>query len=316
VTATEAERLARPLLLFGGTGQVGRELVASLGDLGTVVALPRITADLANPSGLREVIRTTEPAVIVNAAALTNVDQAERDPALARLLNEEAPGVMAEEARRAGALLVHYSTDYVFDGRATSPYTETDLPNPINLYGASKLGGERRVAEANAPHLVIRTSWVYSRTGAGFVATFLRNVRERQSIRVVSDQIGSPTWSRSLARATTAILRSLRTGDGVELSPGDWGVYHLGGSGAASRLEIAREILAILSAKQPDNAPTIIPVSAAEFAAVAPRPAYSALANVRTERRFGVSLPPWRAELARMMSVTTPESAQLDARSV
>jgi len=303
VTSPAAERLARPLLVFGGTGQVGRELITSLDELGPVVAPPRSTVDLTNAGALREVIRTTKPALIVNSAALTNVDQAEREPALARALNETAPGVMAEEARRTGALLVHYSTDYVFDGRATTPYAEHHTPNPINVYGVSKLGGERQVARAGAPHLIIRTSWVYSRTGAGFVATFLRNVRDQQTIRVVSDQVGSPTWSRSLARATTAVVRSLRTGDGFQLPESDWGVYHLGGSGAASRLEIAHEILRILEAQLVDGAPTIVPVSAAEFAAVAPRPGYSALANPRTQRRFGVTLPSWRSELARMLGV-------------
>ncbi len=301
MTSPRAKRVARPLLVFGGTGQVGRELITSLDELGTVIAPPRSAVDLTNASALREIIRTMKPALIVNSAALTNVDQAEREPELARALNETAPAVMAEEASRAGALLVHYSTDYVFDGRTTTPYEERDAPNPINAYGVSKLGGERQVATAGAPHLIIRTSWVYSRTSAGFVATFLRNAREQQTIRVVSDQVGSPTWSRSLARATTAIVRSLRTGEGFQLAEHDWGVYHLGGSGPASRLEIAREILRILETQLADGAPTIVPVSAAEFAAVAPRPAYSALANPRTERRFGVTLPPWRGELARML---------------
>ncbi|HEX6050837.1 MAG TPA: dTDP-4-dehydrorhamnose reductase [Gemmatimonadaceae bacterium] len=301
MTTPAAERLTRPVLVFGGTGQVGRELVTTLDELGTVSAPGRTAVDLTRTSALREIIRTTKPALIINSAALTNVDQAERDPELARALNETAPGVMAEEASRAGALLVHYSTDYVFDGRATTPYEETDAPNPINVYGVSKLGGERQVARVGTPHLVIRTSWVYSRTGAGFVATFLRNAREDETIRVVSDQVGSPTWSRSLARATTAIVRSLRSGIGFHLPESDWGVYHLGGSGAASRLEIAREILEILAPERADGAPTIVPVSAAEFAAVAPRPGYSALANTRTERRFGVTLPPWREELARML---------------
>ena len=301
MTSPAAERLARPLLVFGGTGQVGHELITSLDELGPVVAPPRSAVDLTNAGALRAVIRTTKPALIVNSAALTNVDQAEREPALARALNETAPGIMAEEASRMGALLVHYSTDYVFDGRATTPYAEHHSPNPINVYGVSKLGGERQVARAGAPHLIIRTSWVYSRTGAGFVATFLRNVRDQQMIRVVSDQVGSPTWSRSLARATTTSVRSLRTGDGFQLAESDWGVYHLGGGGAASRLEIAREIVRLLATRLADGAPTIVPVSATEFAAVAPRPGYSALANPRTERRFGVTLPSWRSELARML---------------
>ena len=298
------DSLSRPILLFGGSGQVGRALLRSLGRTNAVLAPPRSEADLSDPHAVRRVIRRLNPSAIVNAAALTNVDQAEREPEVARILNEQAPGVMAEEAARNGTLLVHYSTDYVFDGAATAPYTEADSPSPINTYGESKLAGECAIAGANGPHLIIRTSWVYSPTGAGFVPSFLRDLHVCASIRVVSDQIGSPTWSSSLSEATAAILDALRTGDGFHLSPGDAGVYHVGGSGAATRVEIAHHILGILrdrpSAHYP--APVVIPISATEFAAAAQRPRYSALANGRVERRFGIRLSPWREELARMLN--------------
>lgn len=299
-----AESASRPILIFGGSGQVGRALLGTLGRTSPVLAPPRSEADLSDPDAVRRAIRRVNPSAIVNAAALTNVDLAEREPELARILNEQAPGVMAEEAARSGTLLVHYSTDYVFDGATTAPYSETDSPNPINAYGASKLAGERAVADAHSPHLIIRTSWVYSPTGAGFVPTFLRDLRECASVRVVVDQVGSPTWSRSLAEATAAILDALRAEDGFHLPPGDAGVYHLGGSGAATRVEIAHHILDVLRnrASEPLPVPVIVPVSAAEFAAAARRPRYSALANGRVERRFGIRLPPWREELARMLS--------------
>ncbi len=185
----------------------------------------------------------------MNAAAVTNVDQAERDPGLANAVNAIAPGVMAEAARRVGALFVHYSTDYVFDGAVRVPYDEEAQPNPINSYGRSKLAGERRVADADVPHLIIRTSWVYSVTGAGFVASLLRDLPSKPIVRIVADQVGSPTWSRSLAIATVALVRTaIRDGE-VVLNPSDWGVYHLGGSGEGSRVEIAEAVIDALSTR-------------------------------------------------------------------
>jgi dTDP-4-dehydrorhamnose reductase len=291
----------RPILLFGASGQVGRELLRSLATLGSVVAPDRAEADLSKPQTLRDVIRAARPAALVNAAALTNVDEAERDPMLARAVNDIAPGVMAEEARRLGAVVVHYSTDYVFDGTATTPYDERARPNPVNVYGASKLAGERNVAASDAPHLVIRTSWVYSVNGNGFVPTLLRQLKEGRPVRVVADQVGSPTWSRSLALATAAMLRAVARPNDFELPREDWGVYHLGGSGAATRLEIASETIDALKTLIENPTPPVIPISAVEFNAVAVRPRYSALSNDRASRRFDVRLDPWRLELRRML---------------
>jgi len=300
------QRLARPVLLFGGTGQVGRELHQELATLGIVVAPPRSDADLARPDTVREAIRRVRPSVVINTAALTNVDQSERDPQLARTLNHVAPGVMADAARDVGALLVHYSTDYVFDGARDQPYTEDDEPNPINVYGASKLAGERSVAASGSAFLVLRTSWVYSRTGAGFVPTILRQLDEPGDIRVVADQTGSPTWSRALARSTVALLRGLVNQGEVVLPEASRGVYHLGGSGAASRVEIAKEIITALAdargSGDVNHDRQVIPISAVEFGAVAARPRYSALSNARLERVFGVSLNAWQVDLRRMLA--------------
>ena len=301
-TDSPTERSARPVLLFGGSGQVGRQLLMTLAPLGRVVAPSRADTDLTSPDSLREIIARVRPRVVVNAAALTNVDHAERDPSLADAVNGVAPGVIADAASAVGALMVHYSTDYVFDGALGRPYDEWAQPNPMNAYGRSKLAGERRIAEASGPHVIVRTSWVYSSTGAGFVASLLRDLPGKASMRIVADQVGSPTWSRSLAVATADLIRGIIQGDEIVLAPEDWGIYHLGGSGEGSRVEIAEVLLDALSDRLPGDRPTLIPVSSAEFGALAPRPHYSALANARTARRFGITLEPWRTELRRMVT--------------
>jgi len=298
----QTEPSDRPLLVFGGSGQVGRQLQLALAPLGTVIASTRADADLTDPDSLRAIIERTRPLAIVNAAALTNVDQAERDPALANAVNAIAPGIMAEAARGVGALFVHYSTDYVFDGAIRVPYDEEAQPNPINGYGRSKLAGERGVANVDVPHLIIRTSWVYSVTGAGFVASLLRDLPGKAIVRIVADQVGSPTWSRSLAIATAALVRAAVRADEIVLNPADWGVYHLGGSGEGSRVEIAEAVIDALGARLVGERPRIDPISAAAFGALAPRPHYSALSNLRANKRFGITLQPWRAELHRMVT--------------
>jgi dTDP-4-dehydrorhamnose reductase len=296
------ERSGRPVLVFGGSGQVGRQLRRALAPIGTMIAPTRAEADLTDPDSLRAIIERVRPLVIVNAAALTNVDQAERDPALANAVNATAPGIMAEAARGVGALFVHYSTDYVFDGAIRVPYAEDVQPNPINAYGQSKLAGERNVANTDVPHFVIRTSWVYSVTGGGFVASLLRDLPVKQTVRIVSDQVGSPTWSSSLANATAALVRAAIRDDEVVLNSADWGVYHLGGSGEGSRVEIAEAVIDALGARLVGERPTIVPILAASFGALAPRPHYSALSNVRASKRFGITLQPWRTELHRMVT--------------
>ena len=309
-------RLGRALLVFGGSGQVGRQLRLALAPLGSVIAPTRAEADLTDADSLRAIIERVRPLVIVNAAAVTNVDQAERDPALANAVNAIAPGIMAEAARRVGALMVHYSTDYVFDGARRVPYDEEAQPNPINSYGRSKLAGERGVASTDVPHLIVRTSWVYSVTGAGFVASLLRDLPGKPTVRIVADQVGSPTWSRSLAIATAALVRTAVRADEVVLNPADWGIYHLGGSGEGSRVEIAEVVIDALGGRRLiGERPKIVPISAATFGALAPRPHYSALSNLRASKRFGITLQPWRADLHRMVTegYRQPERFLLDS---
>ena len=302
MSATPA-RLARPVLVFGGSGQLGRELLRSLPSIGAVIAPPRVDADLTRPDTVRDVIRRVRPSLVINAAALTNVDRAEREGDLARALNDVAPGIMAEEARAVDALLVHYSTDYVFDGTRTTPYDERAEPNPINVYGATKLAGERNVAAVDGKHMIIRTSWVYSKLGTGFVASMLRRLPEVSELRVVANQTGSPTWSRGLAMATTAILSGLIHDGAPELPDKSRGIYHLAGSGMASRVEITHELIAAVteSSGRP-RVPTVIPIPAADFDAIAKRPTFTALANARTARVFDVTLDAWRSELRRMLA--------------
>ena len=303
MTSLAPDRFERPVLLFGGSGQVGRELRPALGTLGTVVAPTHAEADLTRPDGLREVIRSVRPSAIVNAAALTNVDRCEHEPDLARQLNVRGPETIADEAHRIGAVVLHYSTDYVFDGSQSTPYDETATPSPINFYGETKLEGERAVAASGAAHLIVRTSWVYSKDGTGFVPTVLRQISTEPDVRVVADQIGSPTWSRSLARATADLLRQLVVRGKLVFSTDDFGVYHLGGNGAASRVEIATELIAALrELGRPARAQMVIPISSTEFGAAARRPHYSALKNERALRRFGIALDNWKVELRRMLS--------------
>ena len=289
------------ILLTGTSGQVGRELAKLLPAHGDVVAMDRAALDLADADAVAAAMRAAKPDIVVNAGAYTAVDLAERERDLAFAVNARAPQILAEEARRTGAVLVHYSTDYVFDGATRVPYDEEAQPNPINSYGRSKLAGERHVAATDVPHLIIRTSWVYSVTGSGFVASLLRDLPGKSTMRIVADQVGSPTWSRSLANATAALVRTAIRDDAIVLNPSDWGVYHLGGSGEGSRVEIAETVIDALSDRLVER-PTIVPISAAAFGALAPRPHYSALSNFRAAKRFGITLQPWRAELQRMVT--------------
>jgi len=194
------------ILPLGENGQVGWELLRTLAPLGEVVAMGRAEADLSRPEQLRSVVRNVHPRVIVNAAAYTDVDRAESEPELAMAVNGNAPGILAEEAERNGAGLVHYSTDYVFDGEKREPYVETDLPNPINVYGRTKLAGEEAISRVGGAHLILRTSWVYSLCGGGFVTRVLRWAREKEVLRIVDDQVGSPAWARMLAEVTGLVL--------------------------------------------------------------------------------------------------------------
>jgi dTDP-4-dehydrorhamnose reductase len=278
------------ILLTGASGQVGYELARSLQGIGEVVAVGRAQMDLADLDQVRDVIRALRPGLVVNAAAWTAVDQAEAEPALVHRINAEAPGLMAREAKALGAALVHYSTDYVFDGRQAGAYRETDTAGPLNVYGQSKLAGEQAIAAAGGEHLILRTSWVYGMRGNNFLTTMLRLAREGRALRVVDDQLGAPTWCRTVADTTALMLAQARSG-----GPGWWarngGLYHLAAQGQASWCGFAEAIMEV-AGKQ--CAPT--PIGSDAWPTAAARPRNSVLCTDKLTQRF-CRLPDWRAAL-------------------
>jgi dTDP-4-dehydrorhamnose reductase len=283
------------ILLIGGEGQVGWELRRTLAPLGTVHAPLRSDLDLESADSILRVVRETSAQLIVNAAAYTAVDRAETDVDTATRVNGDAVGILAEEAKRGGAVLVHYSTDYVFGGNKAAPYTETDEPDPINVYGHTKLLGERRIRELNPPHLIFRTSWVYGARGRNFLVTVRRLAGERPELRIVSDQIGSPTWSRMIAEATAQIIAKGIAGQGIDR---EWfkdrtGLYHMTAAGAASWHEFAKAIL-----EQFGLPAKLTPIPSSAYPVAATRPANSRLDNGKLGSTFGVRLPDWRVGLA------------------
>ena len=278
-------------LLTGAGGQLGHELRRALAPHCAVTALDRSQLDLGDPDALVAVIHALKPQLIVNAAAYTAVDRAEQDAEQAHCINALAPGILAEQAKRADALLVHYSTDYVFDGAADAPYQEDDVPNPLSVYGRTKLEGERAIAAQGGRHLVFRTSWVYGRHGKNFLLTMQRLAAERDELRVVADQIGVPNWSRVLARATAEII-----GHGLSLAGERGGLYHLSSRGRASWFDFASAIVG------DRRHPRVIPIATSEYPLPARRPACAVLATGKFERTFGFALPEWRSALAECLS--------------
>jgi dTDP-4-dehydrorhamnose reductase len=281
------------ILVTGVNGQVGYELLRSLQGLGRVVGLDRAALDLDSPDAIRRVVREVKPTIIVNPAAYTAVDKAESDVEGAQRLNVDAPAVLAEEAKRLGAALVHYSTDYVFDGTKDTPYVETDAVNPQNVYGKTKLEGEQAIAASGCDHLILRTSWVYGTRGKNFLLTMLKLGAERPELRVVADQIGAPTWSNSIATVTAHIvaqgLAAQRGGDA------DWwrersGVYHFSATGETSWHGFAEAIFDIAMA---EKAPKVLPIPASDYPVPAKRPANSRMAADKLVKTFGVQLPAW-----------------------
>ena len=276
------------ILLTGKNGQVGWELSRALAPLGEVVAFDREGLDLAAPDRIVSAVRAARPDVIVNAAAYTAVDRAESEPDAALAINSTGAGILAEEAKRAGALLVHYSTDYVFDGTKDGPYVEEDLPNPLNAYGRSKLAGEYSIRAAGAAHLILRTSWVYAARGKNFFMTILRLLREKSALRIVADQIGAPTSARALADATAELLRRHDTSALAKMA----GIYHATAGGSTSWHGFATQIARLELAALPQM-PSIVPIPSSEYPLPAIRPKNSRLSNENLLRSFGVSLPPW-----------------------
>jgi dTDP-4-dehydrorhamnose reductase len=289
----------RPVLLVGRTGQIGWELERALPPLGAIVALGRAELDLSNADAIRTRIRATAPCLIVNAAAYTAVDRAEQEPDLALSVNGAAPGVMAEEAERLGVPLVHYSTDYVFDGRSGRPYVEDDPPAPLNAYGRSKLAGERAILAACSRHFIFRTSWVYAERGANFLRTIRRLAAERSELRVVDDQIGGPTWARAVAEATTLALGAIRSG-AVAL-PKASGIYHLSAAGSTTWCGFAKRIVERDAAAGRGKAIPVLSIPTSEYPLPARRPAYSILDTGKFTSTFGLALPDWQVQLALCM---------------
>jgi dTDP-4-dehydrorhamnose reductase len=280
--------MPRPtILLTGAGGQVGGELASLLAAHGEIVATDRATLDLADADAVVAAVRGAKPALIVNAGAYTAVDVAEKEAALAHAVNARAPGILAEEAKRLGAVLVHYSTDYVFDGAATTPYDEDAPTAPQNVYGASKLEGERAIAASGARALVFRTSWVYGLTGRNFLLTIRRLAAERDELRIVADQTGVPNWSRALAAATVRVVAA-----GPSALAERTGIYHLSSTGATTWYEFARAIVGDVAT------PRVVPIATADYPTPARRPAYGVLATAKFERTFGFALPHWRDALA------------------
>jgi len=291
------------ILLLGCGGQVGWELQRSLAVLGRVTALDHDSTqhcgDFANPQGVRETLRALRPDVIVNAAAHTAVDKAESEPELAQLLNATTPGVLAEEAARTGAWLIHYSTDYVFDGSGERPWTEADTPAPLSVYGATKLEGERLIEASGCRHLILRTSWVYAARGGNFARTMLRLASERERLTVIDDQWGAPTGADLLADVTAHAIRHLQT------RPEDGGLYHCVAGGATNWHSYAKYVLA-----QAQQGPAAIELKATEVAPVptsafptpARRPHNSRLDTHKLQSTFGLVLPPWQQGVARMLA--------------
>ena len=285
------------IVLFGKNGQLGWELQRILPSLGEVVALDYEDLDLSDLKALEACLGELKPNLIVNASAYTAVDRAESERELAMKINGQAPGVMAEAARKSGAMLVHYSTDYVFDGTKGTPYIETDATHPINVYGESKLAGEEAVQQAADAYVILRTSWVYSlRLQSGFVKKVLAWARQNEVLRIVEDQVGCPTWARMLAETTGLLLAQGRRQLFEYFQPQS-GIYHLAGKGGTSRLTWAQAILALDPARGEQRVKKLEPALSSEFPTPANRPTCSVLNCKRFEDTFGLYVPTWESSL-------------------
>ncbi len=290
-----ASRSDRPILVTGVNGQVGFELARTLQGLGPVVAADRAMLDLSNLDQVRTVVRSLRPALIVNPAAYTAVDKAESEPELAMKINGEAPGVLAEEAKKLGAPLIHFSTDYVFNGDKDSPYGESDATDPQNAYGRTKLAGEQAIDASGVDHLIFRTSWVYGARGKNFLLTMLRLGADRPELKVVADQFGAPTWSNTIATLSAHVLAQASAAS----DPAQWwsersGVYNLTASGSTSWHGFAS---AIFELAQLENRPAVLPIPAADYPTPAKRPSNSRMSGDKLHEVFGLSAPDWKEAL-------------------
>jgi len=291
-----------PILLLGAGGLLGTELRATLSPLAPLVAPARDTLDLADLDAMRAAVRALRPAAIVNAAAWTAVDDAERERDMARHLNAAVPRALAEEAARLEVPLVHYGTDYVFDGRASRPYTELDSPNPLNVYGETKLDGENALRAVGGSFLILRTSWLYGTAGRSFLGTIRRLARESGELRIVDDQRGCPTWSRRVAEATARILAEAGDRGRFILAPKRVGTFHVAAAGEATWFDFARAILE-LDARAEHRHGGIVPIATSDRPTAARRPPYSVLSTESAQAAFGLRFEHWRDDLTRAMAV-------------
>jgi len=301
------------VVLTGAGGQLGVDLAGVLPGAGDLVALDHTALDVTSPTAVRDLFDRIRPDIVVNAAAYTDVDRAEEQQAACSSVNEAAPALLAEHCRSYGALLIHYSTDYVFDGTANEPYRETDPTAPLNVYGRTKRNGELAIAALAGSYLIFRCSWLYSGHGKNFVRTILRLARERSELTVVDDQVGCPTSTASVAEATSLVLAKL-TGDGwpADGTRADWsGIYHLRAAGQTNWYQLALAALEEDPARHEHLCERVTPVSSERWPARAKRPRYSVLDTAKAASTFGVSLSPWRSELSRLMTsgAFAPEQA-------
>ena len=286
------------ILLTGARGQVGWELRRTLSCLGEVVALDSRSMNLADADAVRQTVREMAPNIIVNPAAYTAVDKAESEPELAHAVNAVAPGVLAEEAARLGALLVHYSTDYVFNGSGSTPWKEDDACDPLNVYGATKRAGERAIQAAGCRHLIFRTSWVYGARGSNFLLTMRRLMRERPELKIVADQVGAPTWCRDLAEATAQALSQITSPMSAANQAEPWGIYHMTNAGETSWHGFAEAIQAMDEFDETCAPAHLRPIPSSDYPTPAKRPLNSRLNNDKLKQTFGISLQDWHAALA------------------
>ncbi len=280
------------ILLLGNTGQVGWELNRTLLTLGDLTSLDYPQIDMSNPDSIRNVVRESKPDLIINATAYTNVDKAESEPDLAMAINGTGPGILAEEARRLNSALIHYSTDYVFNGTKGEAYTEEDEPNPINIYGETKLAGEKAIQEVSGAYLIFRTSWVYSLRRPCFVTKVLKWAREQETLHIVDDQISNPTWARMLAEASAQLIAQGK-GEIVKYIEEKSGLYHLAGGGSCSRYEWAKAILEVEPHKEEQVVKALLPAKSEDFPTLAQRPGITSLLQDRYYNTFNLKIPDW-----------------------
>ncbi|MFP5208851.1 MAG: dTDP-4-dehydrorhamnose reductase [Acidobacteriota bacterium] len=294
------------ILIVGAAGQVGVELQRSFADCGPIVAVDRESIDLADAEQTRQLVRGVRPEIILNAAAYTAVDRAESEPELAMAINADAPRVLAEEALRGNALLVHYSTDYIFDGSKQEPWTEDDAPHPLNVYGATKLAGEQAIQSIGGRYLIFRTSWVYGPHGNNFLLTMLRLGRERERLSIVDDQFGAPTTSIELAQATRSIVSGAL--DGQFGNQQDWaGLYHMTCSGSTTWRRFTEAIFSGAGSLLSGKIPEVVPIETKDYPTPATRPRNSVLSNTKLQERFGVRLATWEAALEAVLQILRAE---------